>query len=225
MLVTDNEDLALRCQMIRNHGENILISPTKAELRNAYGGNFRLTEIQAAIGIEQLRKLNQLLCIRNDLAVVLSDRLAGMDVLTCPKKTKAKEHGYYMFPVKYHGDSLGISRDMFVKAVAAELPESDHVESVPLYQGYTRPIYLNPLFKDQMDTDHPVFPFNFAAADRLNYAEGLCPVTERMYNEELILTPLVREPLEQKDINDFADAIAKVIDNAALIRNMYVSEK
>lgn len=61
VIVTENDDLAFRCQMIRNHAENITGPKEVKDLTNLIGYNYRMTEIECAIGIEQLKKLPSLL--------------------------------------------------------------------------------------------------------------------------------------------------------------------
>ena len=61
VMVTNDDDLAFRCQMIRNHAENIVGPTETADLTNMIGYNYRMTEVEAAIGIEQLKKLPSLL--------------------------------------------------------------------------------------------------------------------------------------------------------------------
>ena len=57
------------------------------------------------------------------------------------------------------------------------------------------------------------FPWNANAGVEYNYSKGICPVVERMYDYELIYTPLMREPLTESDIDDFVAAIKKVLAN------------
>src|SRR5208282_5500355 len=57
MLVTNDAQLAQRCQLIRNHGENLVEELEVEDLTNILGSNFRLTELQAAIGTAQLDRL------------------------------------------------------------------------------------------------------------------------------------------------------------------------
>ena len=68
MIVTNNDDIAFKAQLIRNHGENYANKLSVSDLPNIIGGNYRLTEIQAAIGIVQLKKLKSLIDHRNTLA-------------------------------------------------------------------------------------------------------------------------------------------------------------
>jgi hypothetical protein len=46
-----------------------------------------------------------------------------------------------------------------------------------------------------------------------DYSKGLCPVTEKLYEKELMISPLVREGISLDDISDFANAIEKTIEN------------
>ena len=60
VIVTDNDELAERCRLIRNHAEAAVGKAGVTDLTNMVGSNFRLTEIQAAIGRAQLSKLKEL---------------------------------------------------------------------------------------------------------------------------------------------------------------------
>src|SRR6185295_11689903 len=62
--VTEDSELADRMQLIRNHAEAVVGSKGTQNLSNMVGFNFRLGEIEAAMGIEQLKKLPQLVAIR-----------------------------------------------------------------------------------------------------------------------------------------------------------------
>ena len=57
MIITNNRILANRCRKLRNHGENLIINKDKKLMKNMIGYNFRMTEIDAAIGLAQLKKL------------------------------------------------------------------------------------------------------------------------------------------------------------------------
>lgn len=61
VITTNSTTLAERCQMIRNHAENVTAPREEKDLTNLIGYNYRMTEIECAIGIEQLKKLPSLL--------------------------------------------------------------------------------------------------------------------------------------------------------------------
>lgn len=218
LIVTNDSNLALKCQMIRNHGENAIDTYGVEDLSNCIGSNYRLTELQAAIASEQLTKLDSLLSHRQSLAAYLSDRLKGYDGLCTPKVEKNSTHSYYMFPIKYSEEKMGLPRSLFLRAVSAELPKPKEWETTPLAEGYVKPLYLSPVYQRQIALGSKGFPFNTNPGVKYDYSEGICPVTERLYKREMLLTPLVREPLTKRDIKDLADAIEKVAEGADEIR-------
>ncbi len=212
LLVTNNDDIALRCRLIRNHGENATEAYGVEDLSNMIGSNYRFTELQAAIGIEQFKKLNGFLSHRADLGRYLDRRLLGIPGLGIQHIESGSTHSYYMYPVRFNEEIVGIPRSLFLRAVAAELPKPRFWDTTPFAEGYVRPLYLNPLYQKKIAIGKKGFPFNFNCGVTYDYPKGLCPVTERLYEKELLLSPLVREGMSIEDIKDFADAIEKVIE-------------
>lgn len=218
MIVTNDEALARRCQLIRNHGENASAGLEGAALSNVIGGNYRLSELHAAIGIAQLERLEACLATRVQLAAHLASRLAELPGLAVSARPEAgSTHAHYVYPIKYNAAATGLSRHAFVRAVLAELPVPDGFESTPLTEGYVQPLYLNTIYQRRIAIGTKGFPFNCNPGVTYEYPRGLCPVAERMYEKELILTPLVREPLTTDDMDDLAEAMAKVLRQAGPI--------
>jgi perosamine synthetase len=220
MLVTNNADLARRCELIRNHGENA-VDGTDENLTNAIGGNYRLTELQAAIGSEQLKKLDGYISERRKLADHVRDRLQGAPGLRVQSHPEDADHAYYLLPLHYDAKSIGISRNLFVKAVLAELPNPEGFEGTALTEGYVRPLYLSRIYQEKVAIGKNGFPFNINHDVEYNYSKGICPVAERMYENELMLSPIVREPLDLNAMDDLVDAIEKVLENVPDIRDRY----
>jgi dTDP-4-amino-4,6-dideoxygalactose transaminase len=224
LLVTNDEKIALRSQLIRNHGENATEAYGIDDISNTIGSNYRFTEIQAAIATEQFKKLKGFLAHRAQLAKYLDSRLADLPGLSIQKIEEGSTHSYYMYPVKYDEQVLGIPRNLFLRAVAAELPKPKYWDTTPFAEGYVKPLYLNPVYQKQIAIGKKGFPFNFNPDVSYNYAKGICPVVERMYERELLLSPMIREGLNQPDINDFANAIEKVIINVDDLKNISMSK-
>ncbi|MDR3400891.1 MAG: DegT/DnrJ/EryC1/StrS family aminotransferase [Chthoniobacter sp.] len=218
MIVTNDDKLAHRCQLIRNHGENATAGMDDAELVNVIGGNYRLTEIQAAIGVEQLKRLDGYLNTRAELAAHLAGRLGSLPGFAVqPPLPEGSTHAHYLFPIKYDATVTGLSRHRFVQAVLAEMPAPDGFEGTPLTEGYVKPLYLSPIYQRRIALGSRGFPFRCNEGASYDYSPGLCPVAERMYERELLLTPLVREPLTTGDMDDLADAFEKVLAHAGEI--------
>ncbi len=211
MLVTNDDRIALRCQMIRNHAENLTEAQGTEDLSNMIGSNYRLTELQAAIGCVQLDRLGGYLQHRKRLAHYLDEQLAYIDGLTAPFLAEGAEHAYYVYPIKYDAQVTGIDRALFVRAVNAELPAPGSAEQVGLVPAYVRPLYLAPLYQKKIALGSKGFPWSMNPAVDYDYGKGLCPVVERLHEQEMLMTMLVREPLTETDIDDFVAAIKKIL--------------
>ncbi len=221
MIVTQNDDLATRSRLIRNHGENVAEQFGLTDISNTIGGNYRLTELQAAIGLEQFKRLAGHLATRQHLAAHLNQRLSSISGLTPPQTEPGCTHAFYVYALKYSAEEVGLSRNLFVKAVLAELPRPQGVEATALVEGYVKPLYFSPVYQRQIAIGRRGFPFTFNPGVKYSYEAGLCPVAERMYHQEMLLSPIVREPLSTGDLDDFADAVEKVVGNAAAIRDAF----
>jgi len=207
--VTNNDDLALRLQLIRNHGEACVDEMKYTNLVNMVGGNLRLTEIESTIAIEQLKKLPRLIEQRVALAEYLTERLSRLDFLTPPKVRPGSKHVYYLYPIKYSEEAAGMSRAKYVQNIR-EL-------GIPLYrfaEGYVHPLYLEPVFAKR-DLLKGGFPYRLVPEpERPAYGRGLCPVTERLYDREMIATAYNYPPHTRDDMDD----IVKAFTRAALVK-------
>lgn len=97
IILTNDESLAKYCFLSRNHGENIV--DEEWLLPNMIGNNFRLTETQAAIGINQLSKLETLVNKKRSIANILINELSNSKYFDCPSIIDGNIHSYYIFPI------------------------------------------------------------------------------------------------------------------------------
>lgn len=202
--VTNDDELALRLQLLRNHAEAVVGDMGYKNLTNMLGGNFRMTEIEAAIATEQLKKLPSLLKKRIELADYLTEKLEQVEFLTPPKVRPGSNHVYYLYAIRYHEEATGISRQQYVQKINAL--------GIPLYRlaaGYIKPLYLEPIFSEK-DKFKGGYPYRLLPPDaQPDYAEGICPVTERLYKGELIVTSYTYPPLTRSDMDDIIRAFIK----------------
>ena len=117
LLVTNDDCLAERLQLIRNHGEAVISSDCPEDLANILGHNFRLGEIEAAIAREQLHKLSGLVASRQDAAARLTAGLAELPGLTLPVVSPGATHVYYVYGMVLDCDHLGVERSWIVHAL------------------------------------------------------------------------------------------------------------
>lgn len=213
VVVTDDDRLAERLQLIRNHGEVVVREKGVEDLSNLVGFNYRMTEIEAAIALEQLRKLESLVRARVEAARELGRHLSGLAGLTSPAVREKARHIYYAYAMQYDPEVAGVDRALFVEALRAE--------GVPVGKGYVRPIYLEPLYQRRVAYGRDGFPFRFAGSDSaVRYERGLCPIAELMHFERLITTNICHASIAARDLADWAAAAAKVLENAHELRNM-----
>jgi len=206
VVVTDDDDLAERMQLIRNHAEVVVRGKGVENLVNMVGFNYRMTEIEAAIGCEQLKKLKRLLDRRQDNAAYLTERLKKLACLKLPAVRPSATHGYYVYAIRYDAGTTGVPRNRFVEALKAE--------GVPVGAGYVMPLYLEPLYQQRIAFGKDGFPFTYSGyKGTVSYERGICPVTERMYFEELITGDFCHADLTDADLDDIAAAFVKVVNH------------
>ena len=206
IVVTNNGNFAERLQLIRNHAEVVVKSKGVENIVNMVGFNYRMTEIEAAIASEQLKKLERLVLPRAEAADFLTARISGLPGITPPSVRPGIRHGYYVYAMSYDGRVTGIPRRRFAAALQAE--------GIPLNQGYVEPIYLQPLYQKRIAFGSEGFPFSYPGYHgRVSYARGICPVTEKMHDETLILIDACHAGLSRNDLSDMADAMEKVLSN------------
>lgn len=189
MLVTDNKNEAKIAQMVRNHGEALVEGKPRSYKSLILGWNYRMPEIEAALGITQLAKLEKFIKIRSELCTYLCDKLKNFDFIEVPKIPKNMRHVYYVLAVKFRESVIGVERNSFVEALNAE--------GIPFAAGYVRPLYLNAIFNQKGK----------------KYHWGTCPVAENLYKKELMLTAICRPYANKKNMDDVVEAFEKIVRN------------
>ena len=176
ILVTNDDRLADRLQLIRNHAEAVVGPKGNTELNNMVGFNFRLGEIECAIGIEQLKKLNGFVESRQRVATILDNGLKELEGLQIPHVPEGNTHVYYTYPLILDTDKLGISRDKIHQALIAEGIGG-------LATGYQN-VHLLPMYQQKQAYGKNGFPWTANFTDwKGNYYKGICPVAEKLHDE------------------------------------------
>ena len=204
LLVTDDDHLAERLRLIRNHGEAVIQSDDPSELANILGHNFRLGEIEAAIARAQLHKLSTLVASRQRAADRLRACLADLPGLQLPAVVAQATHVYYVFGMTLDPERLGKPRSWIVDALRAEGVSA-------LLQGY-QCIHLNPLFRHRIAYGTEGFPWKGLARgdSSVTYGPGLCPVAEDLHQRTFLGLNLCAHPYTDAEIDQVVAAFRKV---------------
>ena len=199
MLVTDNEEIAKISQMVRNHGEVVVSELKERSYKSEFlGYGYRMTEIEAAIGIAQLSKLDKLNDERIKLGTYLSTEINKIDGLEHVKYDHVK-HVYWMFGFTFDEEKIGVTRNIFCEALKAE--------GIPCFAGYVKPLYLSPLYLEKR-----AFAFKHYTGNVI-YKKGICPTAESLHESKLVNMIISRPPSTLTDMKDIVDAIQKIIKN------------
>lgn len=196
---TDDDEIALRLQLIRNHGENIVEHIELSDAVNHLGFNLRMTELSAAVGLVQLDNASEHVGRRVRLAKRLTAGIAGLAGVIPPEVREGCEHVYYYWTIRLDEKVLGVSRKVFSQALAAE--------GFPHGAGYVRPLYLLPVFQRQLAIGRSGFPFNLGT---VCYEKGICPVAERLHERELLGFEVCAYDVAEVQADELIEAIRKV---------------
>jgi dTDP-4-amino-4,6-dideoxygalactose transaminase len=211
MITTNDPVIAEKVQLIRNHGEAVVEGKKTKDIYNTFGFNYRMTEMEAAVGIEQLKKMPSLIEKRISNANYLSKVIGELPGIIPPVVKEGCRHVYYQQTFKFKKDIVGTGRNIFVDAVKAELPVMRLRESTPIMGvGFAPPLYLQPIYQQRLHK----CSFNCPRYDgKVSYEKGLCPVTERMYYEEVFTHEYMRPTFTKRELEDVVKAYEKVYEN------------
>lgn len=155
MIVTSRDDWAALFRSLRNQGRDV----HDAWLRHSrLGYNYRLDEMSAALGLVQIRRIEELLANRARVAGWYHDRLSGIDEIVIPPRPSASERSWFVYVVQLGDD---VDRDQVMR----ELQD----RGVPS-RSYFEPIHLQPYIRE-----------------RFGYRPGMYPVAERLGRISLAL--------------------------------------
>lgn len=166
MITTDDAALAQRMRVFRNHG--ITSDHRQREQQGSWyyemvelGYNFRLTDIQCALGLSQLRKLPGWVMRRREIARQYDVAFAGMSLVQPLAVRPDIMHAYHLYMVSIKSQEVGMSREKVFSALRAE--------GIGVNVHYI-PVHLHPFYRRSLGT-----------------SLGLCPIAEMAYGQLITL--------------------------------------
>ncbi len=163
-ILTDNENFYKKLLLFRSHGitkdandfKNDPHGPWYHEMQEL-GLNYRMTDMQAALGISQLKKLPTFIKSRNELAKRYSEELSGFPDLVLPADFEGRKSSRHLYPIRLSGKLQSRRREVFEKLQKAGVGVQVHYI----------PVYWHPYYQE------------------LGYKKGICPVAEDFYLSEI----------------------------------------
>ncbi|NYT10687.1 MAG: UDP-4-amino-4,6-dideoxy-N-acetyl-beta-L-altrosamine transaminase [Methanosarcinales archaeon] len=188
MVTTDDAELARRLRLFRNHGIDSGARQRQAKGQWYYemidlGYNYRLTDIASALGLSQLKKLDQNLLRRREIASRYRAEFEDMPGIILPTERSYASSAWHLYPIRLDLKSLEGTRSEVFAALRAE--------NIGVNVHYI-PVHLHPYYRN-----------------RFGYRSGECPVAEASY-ESLISLPIFHSMTDQ-DVQDVIKAVSKVL--------------
>jgi UDP-4-amino-4,6-dideoxy-N-acetyl-beta-L-altrosamine transaminase len=186
MVATNDAELALRLRRFRNHGIEREVRERQVTWRQdmvSYGFNYRLTDLQSALGLSQLRRLDNRLERREEIAGQYQEAFAPLPEVTVAPTRTGTRHAWHLYPLRLNRERLREDRERIFQALRAE--------NIGVSVHYL-PVHLHPYYRERLGTK-----------------PGQCPAAEAAF-ERLITLPLF-PGMSDGDVADVIAAVEKVI--------------
>ncbi|WP_252312057.1 UDP-4-amino-4,6-dideoxy-N-acetyl-beta-L-altrosamine transaminase [Sinobaca sp. H24] len=188
MITTDNKEYYEKLLQFRSHG--ITRDPDKLIENDGpwyyemqfLGYNYRMTDIQAALGMSQLEKLDEFVELRRKYVSFYNEAFSKLEQIKIPYQSPEGNSSWHLYIIRLKLETLTVSRK--------EIFEALQKENIGVNVHYI-PVYYQPYYQ------------------QLGYKKGLCSKAEQLY-EEIISLPLFPS-MNDKDVNDVINAVKKII--------------
>jgi UDP-4-amino-4,6-dideoxy-N-acetyl-beta-L-altrosamine transaminase len=186
MVTTNEQRLAEQLRRFRNHGIERQVRDRQGTWRQdmvAFGFNYRLTDIQSALGLSQLRRLDAGLARREAIAAQYQAAFDRMRELLPAPAQPGTRHAWHIYPLRLRAERLRKDRETVFRALRAE--------NIGVNVHYL-PVHLHPYYRERFGTDR-----------------GMCPAAEDA-TDRLLTLPLFPQ-MSDEDVADVVAAVCKVI--------------
>ena len=190
MITVDDEELAARCRRLALHGMSRDAWQRYTSEGSWYyevlepGYKENMTDVQAALGIHQLRKLDGFVAVRQRYAAEYDRAFSGLPELSLPVRRPGRSHTFHLYPVRFSRERLRIDREEIIK----ELARNNIGASVHFI-----PVHIHPFYRDTY-----------------GYAPGDLPAAMTIY-EELVSLPLY-PAMTDADVTSVVDAVHGIVE-------------
>jgi perosamine synthetase len=204
MVIINNDELYQRAKMFHSHGElekdGAYYKSERLYHHTILGYNFRMTEVQAAIGLVQLSRLDGYIKQRRHIAHTLTEGLSSIEGVIPPREPDYTKHVFYKYILKLDRKVIKVPVKRFIDTLAAE--------GIPCSRRYPTPLHQQPIFVEHSGFGDTTFPFTKPAyKGKTEYGGGL-PNSEQL--PEDLVRLVIRPTMSVDDIDDIISAVRKV---------------
>lgn len=186
IITTNSQEFAEKLRLFRSHGitrsqNSKDEGPWFYEMVDL-GMNYRLTDLQAALGISQFKKVDKFINRRRQMAAMYTKAFSEMDGVIPPLQNPETNSSWHLYMLRFQLEKFTVGRRQIFNALRAE--------NIGVHVHYI-PVYLQPYYQ------------------QLGFPKGLCPVAEKWY-EEAITLPLFPK-MSDSDVYSVIEAVTKVV--------------
>ena len=193
MITTNDDELAEQCRLLRHHGE------PEWYVYNRLGYNYRMTEIQGAIGRVQLKKIDSFISMRNKNAKYLSEATSKLNGIKPPFVPEYCEPAFNYWIGRLDPDVLGITKTQFLN----RFPRSKVL--------YPKPLYKTKLFQEKIAYSKGC-PWSCPFYNKeINYKEVYLPIVEKVTQEIFALD--IHPKISKESLDDNIEIMTKISEN------------
>lgn len=213
MVTTDDEELAWRARSFRDHGYDVQARMSLLDLEqklpyihNMVGWNYRMTEMQSAIGLAELARIDTWnLPTRRRNAAILINRLKSLpQVRFFPVDTPERRNGWYVMAFSLNIEEMTCDIQQFAKACVAE--------GAPVWKVFWPQCHTEKAFQNKVAFGRSGFPFTsseFTSPESADYSQVEVP--NARWHESHTFTCFAFPTYSVEDMEQIADALEKVI--------------
>lgn len=189
IVVTNSKEYYEKMLLFRSHGITRDIN-LMSEIQGPWyyeqidlGYNYRITDLQCALGLSQMNKLDKFINRRREIAHIYNEAFKDVKEIITPFESEDCKSGWHIYVIALNLEKLTVNRK--------EIFEALQKENIGVNVHYL-PVYMHPYYR------------------KLGYKKGICPVAEDMYNR-IVTLPLFPS-MSNQDIDDVITAVKKVIN-------------
>ena len=138
MIVTDDDQIASKCRILRDHG----MSADKRYWHPELGFNYRMTNLQASIGVAQMRKFDWIIEKKKKIALKYISELFGVKGIGLPPNEAWADNVYWLFTILIDEEEFGAS-----VSELSDVLKSNEIDTRPIFY----PIHTQPIYSREMD--------------------------------------------------------------------------
>lgn len=186
VITTNSEEYYEKLKLFRSHG--ISTTPYSLEQGEWYyemiglGYNYRMTDLQAALGISQMKKIDSFIERRREIAALYEELLKDIPGVITPLQFTNTNSGWHLYSIQLDNEVLTKSRKKIFEEMRAQ--------NIGVHVHYI-PVYWHPYYKD------------------LGYEKGICPKAEKWYERALTLP--IFPKMTNEDVADVVKVLQAVI--------------